>query len=210
MMRFLSACCALQLVACSHPSPTLYVPPELAPISRLAVTGREDWISGTKPLHFGEYTLARRGSFGFRLTATGRGSWVGDCAPITTERQGPPPIVVASDLRCTLDPGGGDTSRTWRLVVRTLKGEVPRGDLVGPNARVDVLGANQVQGGSAPGGALPAGYHILAAGRAVAAVDPLGEGAVWLDTGLAAERRDAIAAAAAALLLWNDLVNPRK
>ena len=107
-------------------------------------------------------------------------------------------------------PEAGDTSRTWRLVIRTVSGELPRGDLSGPNARVQVMGSNQVQGAPAVSGARVPGYHVLAAGRAVAAVDLNGEGAVWLDTGLAAERRDGLAGAAVSLFLWDYYAHPRK
>ena len=216
--RWLLPSAAILFLACIA---GLRIPAELATAPRLPVKGRQGWLPGRR-LQFGEYEARRREStltrmaisalanavggvgiepFGFGLRTYDRELWNADCDPLARDAQGERPAAAANPLRCTFVPAIGDTSRTWRLVVLQAMNQLPHGDLVGPDTRLDVLGSGYSVGDA------PFGYHIVDGTRAVAAVEVLGEGAVWLDPGLAPERRDLVAAVAAALLLWDYLIH---
>ena len=220
-MRSLVALAALQLLACYQQA--FYIPPELAPAPRLPVKGLQGLNPG-QHLRFGEYKTERRESrvqqagigafaklvsgegiepFGFRLKASARDPWRADCDPITRHREGQPVSEEANHLRCTLVLETGDSSHTWRLIVR--KG-VNRGDLVGPEGRLEVVGTTRDGKRRAQSGDRAFGYHVLNGSQAVAAVE-LPDPAVLLHPELSSERRDLLAATAAALLLWDYLVH---
>jgi len=218
----LVALTALQLLACYKE--TVYIPPELAPAPRLPVKGSHGWSPG-QHLRFGEYETERRESqlkqavigavanllrgegiepLGFRLNASGRDRWRADCDPVTRHRDGEP-VSEPNDLRCTLVLEAGDSSRTWRLSVSKPLNRVPLGDLNGPGGRLVVMGTTRDAKGRVQPGDRAFGYHVLNGTQAVAAVEFF-DAAVWLHPELAPERRDLLAATAAALLLWDYLV----
>jgi hypothetical protein len=206
----------------------LHIPAELATAPRLPVKGRQGWLPG-QHLKFGEYEARRRESlltqmaisaattvvqgvavepFGFGLRMSDRELWNADCDPFARDAEADRPGPLPNPLRCTFAPVRGDTTRTWRLVVLQAMNRLPHGDLVGPdNTRLDVLGtARDARGVESVGGA-PLGYHIVDGTRTLAAVEVTSGGAVWFDPGLAPERRDLVAAVAAALLLWDYLIH---
>jgi hypothetical protein len=219
-MKWLVVCCGLQLLAhTTLAGQDLYLPPELARAGRVPVEGRPEWRPG-KPVKFAEYIAERTTSqweqpptgpgsetLAFRVEVKGRGGWRADCAPVTVVKKGKPP-EKASELHCKVAPENGDTSQVWRLDVRTTKGAMPKGKLSRGRLRLDVEGTNNLQDKKVAPGDRPAGFHLLLEGQAVAAVELFGDGAVWFDTGLPRERRDAMAVVAAATFLWDDLVYP--
>lgn len=222
--RWLLPGVATLFLACT--AATLHIPAELASAPRLPVKGRQGWLPGRR-LQFGEYESRRRGReslltgwpvsrvtglaaepFGFGLRTYDRELWNADCDPIAHAPEAEGAAPLASPLRCTFAPVSGDTSRTWRLVVVQAMNQPPHGDLVGPdNTRLDVLGtATDAQLGGIVGGVLR-GYYIVDGTRTLAAVEVVNAGAVWFDPGLAPERRDLVAAVAAAVLLWDYLMH---
>ncbi|MGH7615081.1 MAG: hypothetical protein ACREMW_13690 [Gemmatimonadales bacterium] len=224
-VRPLSLVAALSLLGCY--TEAVHVPAELAPAARLPVKGRSGWGPGHR-LRFGEYETERRESrllqavigivadvvrgegiepLGFRLRTSGRDAWRADCDPITRHRQGEPPSTESNHLRCTLVPAAGDSSRAWRLLVHQAYPEAPSGDLIGPEGRLVIAGTTRNSEGRVHTADHVMGYYVQDGGRTVATVEVVFEGAVWFHPELSPQRRDLLAATAAALLLWDYLVN---
>jgi hypothetical protein len=149
----------------------------------------------------------RRQRFEFTLREEGRPIWRADCQA-TLVRAGATVGGVEIDpldrstLECRLD-GAGDTGEHWNLSMseqyeRPLAGAARQGA-----ATVEVRGTNRLDG--ALSAAQTTGYEITEGGRALAAVEVVNDGAVWLRPDLGAERRGMLAALAAALLLVEEL-----
>ncbi len=223
--RWLLPSVAILFLACA--AAALHIPTELATAPRLPVKGRQGWLPGHR-LRFGEYEARRRESlltqlsisavaavvqgvaiepFGFGLRTDDRELWNADCDPFARDAEAGRPAPLANPLRCTFTPVSGDTSRTWRLVVLQAMNRLPHGDLVGPDTRLDVLGTARDARGGERVGSVPLGYHIVDGTRTLAAVEVSSAGAVWFDPELASERRELVAAVAAALLLWDYLIH---
>lgn len=232
--RLLPAAACSLLLACYKSA--VHVPPELAPAPRLEVTGSRGWHAGER-LAFGEYDTVRRHRAGaaarfladlvratveepveFVLRARDHDLWTVSCARVERlEEPGPDdvqPLAFPVDrwglgqrLSCTLRHAGGDSASSWRLTVQPVPNEVPDGELIGPTGRLQVVGSVHNHEGQVLRGARPLGYYIRGGGRAIAALEVIGGGAVWLDPELSPGQRDIIAAALAALLIWDGLIS---
>lgn len=105
---------------------------------------------------------------------------------------------VACRFRSPDDPVGD-----WRLDLtedgdQPLEGRLSQGDAV-----LDVRGTRALEKGLRA--ETTTGYHLLQAGRAVAAVEVINDGAVWLPDEAPPGLRHVLSATAAALLLLEDL-----
>lgn len=93
----------------------------------------------------------------------------------------------------------------WTLAMAEGRGDaIMNGEFSDGETVYRVEGTYQLEG-TPIGLSEPAGYIIYDGPRAVAAVEVINQGAVYLERGLAPDRRDALAAAAAALLLYRDI-----
>jgi len=209
------------LLSCYNPG--VYVPPELAPAPLLEVRGRGGWHAAER-LTFGEYQTVRRHQAGaavrtvaelagvnveepieFVLRAREQDLWTVRCGSV--ERPEHPGVwSIGQRLSCALRPVDGDSATAWRLIVRTDPDEIPSGDLVGPASRLQVVGSVQDPEGQVLQDARPLGYYVRDEGRALAAVEVLGRGAAWMDPAMSPGRRDVIAGALAALIIWDGLL----
>lgn len=112
---------------------------------------------------------------------------------------------LESDLNFVVQIGRTDAPRAWTLVLAegtrdsTFKGQLSDG-----TTTYRVEGTHALEGSPIP---LmdTAGYLIYDGTRLLAAIDLINAGSVHLDTRLPAARRDPLAAAAAALLLYRDI-----
>jgi hypothetical protein len=223
---------ALVLVMCAASgcgTAKLAVPAELDATPRLAVSGRLGWMN-TQAVRFGGYAADRVD----RSWTRGGGVAIGGFArdrrrqsyAFTLESSEGPPLRTEctanlivkglnagsgitlglddrSRLECDILVEAGDTAAAWRLELED-DGKTPmRGTLLRGSDRYDVTGTNRVSGGALPA-SVTTGYHIERNGRAIAAVEVMNDGAVWLNTEDPAER-PLLAATAAALLLAEDL-----
>lgn len=212
-------------------SARLEIPPALDTAPRLAVSGRLGWMN-TRTLRFGEWTAGevdrtwtrardirvvgfernrRRQSFAFTLTGDGTSQLRVECEASLVVRGlnvvGPGfGLDDSSSLECDIGRLEDESTRPWRLHLADEGSRPMAGTLEGGDAKWDVTGTNQVAGGALPA-TVTTGYHVTRDGRAVAAVEVMSDGAVWLAPGDAAERA-LLAAVAAALLLAEDLRSP--
>lgn len=209
------------LLSCYNPG--VYVPPELASVTRLEVKGRGGWHAAER-LTFGEYQTVRRHQVGAALRTVVQLAGASVEEPIefvlrareqdlvtvrcgSVERPEHPGVwSTGQRLSCALRPVGGDSATEWRLTVRTDPYEVPSGDLVGPASRLQVVGSVQDPEGQVLLDARPLGYYVRDGRRALAAVEVLGGGAAWMDAALSPGQRDLIAGALAALIIWDGLL----
>jgi hypothetical protein len=112
---------------------------------------------------------------------------------------------IDSDLNFVVRIGKGKKSSAWTLVLAegnrdsTLKGHFSDG-----STTYRVEGSHKLAGSPMPL-MESSGYLIYKGKRPVMAVDVLNAGSVTLDRKLAASKRDPLAAAAAALLLYQDI-----
>ncbi|HEX2187424.1 MAG TPA: hypothetical protein VHG51_00940 [Longimicrobiaceae bacterium] len=202
------------------------LPEELRGTERLRVEGRQGWMPNQR-LRFGSWEAVgvdrsgvggrdfrvaavsgsrRAQEYAFTLRADGRDAWRVEClATLRTRsldvRVGTIDPVNATTLDCDLRPVDG--GEAWRLALGE-EGERAQAGMLGSGGRsLAVVGTNRLEGG------LPTrettGFHVAEDGRTLAAVETLGDGAVWLRPGLDPGDRGLVAAAAAALLLAEDL-----
>lgn len=115
-------------------------------------------------------------------------------------------VNLAFDMNYVVNLGFAGQSNAWTLIMeenranaRLMKGRFTDGRVV-----YDVEGSRELAGSSI---SLmeTAGFIIYQGGTPVAAVDLLNEGSVRFDRQLAPAQRDALAAAATALLLYRDI-----
>lgn len=112
---------------------------------------------------------------------------------------------IDSDLNFVVHIGQGEKANAWTLVLAegnydsTLKGQFSDG-----KTTYRVEGSHKLAGSSMP---LmdTSGYLIYKGKKPIAAVDVLNAGSVTFDSALSASKRDPLAAAAAALLLYKDI-----
>jgi len=104
---------------------------------------------------------------------------------------------------CAFQPLDG--SGYWQISMTRPSGQtLYSGVLSGPGKRFSVQGTHALAGTSIPLSD-PTGYIFSLPGRPVAAVQVINEGTVWISPALPRPQRDALAAAAAGLLLYQEL-----
>jgi hypothetical protein len=112
--------------------------------------------------------------------------------------------VDRSALYCNLHPLTGEAPEdAWEMELRETRDRPLSGSLRGRTDTLSVSGTNRVDRALAM--AETTGFEIRDDERALAAVQVLNKGAVWLPSDPAPVRRDVLAAAAAALLLMDEL-----
>lgn len=219
----LAAAALLGLAGCR--TARMDLPAELAGLSALPVEGRQGWKFNEK-IRFGDFeaqdvdrswtrgsdfriltysSSKRRQSYEFTLMERGsprvnarceaafraRGAEVRGVEIVGTDR---------SALECSIRLAD-DPQDVWALRLAEEREQPMKGSLRGTGASYEVVGTNRVAGGLLPVEDA-SGYRFRQGGRALAAVDVLGDGAVYLGSG---EPRVVLAAAAAALLLHENL-----
>ena len=221
--RLLPAAVGVLALACYKG--LIVVPAELALAPQLEVSG-----SGQR-LAFGEYETRPRPTAGgmgraaihvvaemldaaledsinFVVRARGQDVHTVSCAPVMIRLARADTLSRLESLDCTLRPADSDTVTKWRLIVTIAPSEIPRGSLVGPTDRFEVAVAMGAQGERPQTGNTPLGYYVKVGDKVITAVG-LWTRAVWLDPELSAAQRDFVAAALAAVLIWNPLVEAR-
>jgi hypothetical protein len=211
-------------------SASLELPAEIEASPRLAVSGRLGLLN-TQHLRFGDFTATvvegttTRGSGvgigGFERSRRRQGYTLMVKGPGTrTLRTECNANVVAkglnvgrtlgmddrSSVRCDLREDSMVTGDLWKLVLEDDGKSPMSGALTLRTDSILVTGTNRIAGGAMPA-TVTAGYYFTRAGRTIAAVDVLNDGAVWLNASDAAERTR-LAAVAAALLVAEDLRAP--
>ncbi|QXD15537.1 hypothetical protein GQ464_000890 [Rhodocaloribacter litoris] len=202
------------------------VPEALSTAGRLPVQGRQGWKI-KEHLRFGSYEARdidrswvrggdlvvnalelnrRKQHYSFTLRKGAADHWHVACEVLLRRGMVDAEVVDVvfadrSELACTLDAIDREAAR-WTLA---LAGEYARpleGSLVSGGTELGIYGTSALKGGLPAG--TTTGYEIVRAGRPVAAVEVISEGAVWLPE-TAMEGRDLFAAVATALLLLEDL-----
>ncbi len=230
----LAAAAALMLVLPAFRKAQMRVPDALSSQTEaLAVTGHNP-RTWNKPLGFGPYNAlsVREGSvfswsvelFGvrggsatkhYRLVLEGPdgAAWEVECRNRSIEawRKGwSVELTAAFTPRLVCGLAAREGERPLRLVLgsdgRKLRGVV---SAAGTDATLfEVRSSHQFEGSKLPA-AEPVGYLIEHRGAAVAAVETINRGRVWLSPELEGSERGAAAAAAAALLLFDPEQSPQ-
>lgn len=219
---------AVALGACAPAR--LAVPAPLAATPRLVVNGRQgdqrattltfgawrvsdvrrSWVSGSGL----EVSSGRVGldldratqRYAFRVAEGSAGAWEGTCA-VHVRHDGVvlPVGTLATEehsrLECRIVPSGGPA---WTLVTHGRYDRMPEGLLTRGEDTLHVAGLDRFVG-AVPTRGLLAGWVIRAGRAPVAAVEVANGGAVWMDPPQDRDYRRAIGAAAAALLLHEDV-----
>lgn len=205
------------------------LPAELASAPRLAVQGRQGWKL-TERLAFGEFTVTdvqrsltkgsdlqilfyegskRRQTFGFALTEAGRPLGRGAAATNLHRRALESDDGFEIELRnrsgfsARLVPTATPTAE-WTLELVEKRDKPLEGTLRQGARTIAVSGTNRLAGTRFPLGET-SGYVFTLNHRPIAAVEVINNGAVWLAADLAPDVRVAVAHAAAALLLFEEL-----
>lgn len=203
------------------------LPPELAQVERLPVAGRQGW-KRIEQVSFGANRVSNvdrsltkgsslqilfyegakaRQTFGFSVDGAGFEPWQGEAE--STVRRRVLELNVDIELRnrsgfaARLAPAARpDDAWTLKLLEtrdRPLAGTLKRNDSV-----VNVTGTNRLENTIFRLGET-AGYIFEIAGKPVAAVEVINDGAVWLAPDLAADLRAPVTAAISSLLLFEEL-----
>jgi hypothetical protein len=206
---------------------TMRLPPELAGVDRLAVTGRQGWKK-VERLTFGGYLVNNvdrsftkssslqiliyegakaRQHFAFYTQGDDMETWRGE-AETTAHRR-----ALDFDVEIELRDKSGFGVRLsplarpeeiWTLKLAEKREKPFEGDLTRGTQTVKVRGTNKLAGTIFPLGET-AGYIFEVAGKPVAAVEVINDGAVWLSPSLAPELRQPVTAAIGSLLLFEEL-----
>jgi hypothetical protein len=203
------------------------LPDGLADSERMAVSGRQG-LRLREMLSFGPYEARqvsrsstrgrdrgdatatssdRRQSYRFVLREAGHDHWHVACHASVARLRIDAVLVDVhatdeSALYCNLESVERATT-AWTLELRERREKPLSGHLTLDAQRLEVVGTNALER-SLPMGAT-SGYEIREGGSAVAAVEVINNGAVWLLEDLDPERRRLLSAVAAALLLLEDL-----
>lgn len=216
----------LALAACQ--TARMPLPQELSASQRLSVEGRQG-VKIRERLRFGTWEAAdvdrswirgrdipvqqlernrRREELAFELREAGTRRATARCETslllqgIHLPRGGRIDPDDRSTVSCAIAPTGGGAS--WHLDLSERQGRTLEGVLRADATEIQVSGTDRLEGGRLPAG-FTTGYTLGVAGRTVAAVEVLNDGAVWLHPSIDPDVRAAVAAAAAALLLIADL-----
>lgn len=203
------------------------LPPELNGTERLAVAGRQGW-KNVERLTFGGYLVNNvdrsytkgsslqilfyegakaRQSFAFYAQGDDMETWRGE-AETTAHRR-----ALDFDVEIELRNKSGFGARlsplsrpeeVWTLKLAEKREKPFEGDLSRGTQTVKVRGTNKLAGTFFALGET-AGYIFEVAGKPVAAVEVINDGAVWLSPDLAKELRPPVTAAISSLLLFEEL-----
>ena len=217
---------ALSVSGCAMAS--IPVPAELSSVPKLSVGGRQGFQIGQR-IRFGAYATdrVRRGStevgetrgvlsstgehrqgYSFRLMADSAEVARVGCYTEAVARATSLPAgiemsgVSRAALECDILPPDADTGG-WTLALAARNGRVLTGELAPREAGEGET--FQIEGTTEGGCCEATGYYLRRQGRAVAAVEVINNGGVWLDPSLTSDERHALAAAATALLLRQEL-----
>jgi hypothetical protein len=98
-----------------------------------------------------------------------------------------------------------ETGQVWKLAVaRTSGTDLVKGTFRSGTWSIAIDGSRKLAGTPLPISE-ESGYVLMDEGRALAAVEVINQGAVWIDPAATPDLRGALAAASAALLLYRDL-----
>jgi len=176
-----------------------------------AVTGiRRDWTERTAWGVFGFQDAQARQRFEFRLA--GASDWVGHCATGLDEKTLRGLVGERSEVKMQLASDTtfvgtftGAPGRTWRMVLTRATGEqVMKGFLTDEETTLRVEGTRKLAGTSMPLGQA-SGYFFSQGDVQLGAVDVINDGRVLLAPTGSTATREAVACAASALLLFQDL-----
>jgi hypothetical protein len=222
----LAGCAGLSL-----PEAAMQLPESLAAAERLPVQGRQGWKNverlafGTWSVHDVQRSLTkgsdlfaaipglayegskRRQTFGFTLSGDGTTPWRGAAATNLRRRA----VDVGVDIEFQNKSGftaglipAGDPTQAWTLEL-TEKHEHPlTGTLSHAGRSITVKGTNRLAGTPIPLGET-SGYIFELAGKPIAAVQVINDGAVWFSPDLDPALRGPVTAAISALLLFEEL-----
>lgn len=207
------------------------LPDALAGAERLPVQGRQGWKL-TERIEFGDFKVhgverslskggdlglsvpglayegsKRRQTFLFKLSGADDSTWRGAAATNLRRRA----LDVGFDIELRNKSGfmallssDARPDDKWTLDVKE-RGERPlAGTLSRNDVSITVTGTNKLAGTILPYGET-SGYVFESAGRPIAAVEVINNGAVWLAPDLAPELRAPVTAAISALLLMEEL-----
>jgi len=203
------------------------LPPELAAAERLPVQGRQGW-KRLETLRFGEFTVRdvrrsltkgsslqillyegakARQSYGFALADRTGEAWRGEAETNVRRRA----LDVGLEIELRNKSGFGarlqSTARpeeVWMLKLEETRDRPLQGSLSAGARLVVVRGINRLAGTFFVSGETT-GYVFELAGRPVAAVEVINDGAVWLSPGLPEDYRGPVTAAISSLLLFEEL-----
>lgn len=205
----------------------LALPPELAAAPRWPVAGRQGWKL-LETVTFADYRVQdvrrsltkggdlrflfyagskRRQRFEFTLTEDGIPAWRGEAE--TNLRRRALRLDFDAELRnksgfavrlTPLDPSQG----AWTLRLQETRERPLEGTLASGGETLAVRGTRRLAGTILPLDET-SGYVLERAGRPVAAVEVINDGAVWIDPALEPATRGPVVAAVAALLLLEEL-----
>ena len=213
-MKQTIASLALTLVACA--AATMRVDPALAPVIPFEVTGANPrtWNS---PIAFGPYqtgTVREGGTwnFGYRLLGIDANFVfqpyrlvVGDVQAECITRAA---ALSRNDL--SVDPSFGRVpalacgfrgAGEGTLHLRTTATNAEEGEVAFGASTWHIRSVRHFEGSSVPSGD-PLGYEITRHGRAIAAVETINRGRVWIDPSLSEEEEAHLAAVITTLLLY--------
>jgi hypothetical protein len=208
---------------------TIPVPAELSTAPKLSVQGRQGWNPKSR-LTFGPYrtgpvdrsatwihehgtvfstTGEHEQTYAFVLLQDDQVAAYVDCWADARATQLDLPVVgeITSQgraaLRCDILPAE-DTTRAWVLEIESNRGGAYSGFLRGDDGKLEVQGTRDLADARWPT-METTGLYIRREGRALAAVELVNHGGVWLDPSLDGFDRDVVAGAAAALLAFEAL-----
>jgi len=203
------------------------LPPELAQSERLPVHGRQGW-KRLETLRFGEFTVRdvqrsltkgsslqilmyegakARQSYGFTVADRTGDAWRGEAETNVRRRA----LDVGLEIELRNKSGFGARLRpaarpdeAWLLKLEETRERPLQGSLSAGTRTVAVRGINRLAGTFFVSGETT-GYVFELAGRPVAAVEVINDGAVWFSPGLPEDYRGAVTAAISSLLLFEEL-----
>ncbi len=108
-----------------------------------------------------------------------------------------PAIGKLPALACAFQGRGTGTLRLYATAMNQETATIDYGD-----RRCDLRSVRRLQGSSIPSGP-PLGYEITGGGAAVAAVETINQGRVWLDPAVAPRGQERLAVAIMVLLLYD-------
>ncbi len=173
------------------------------------------WTKATTIGFFGFSETKAKQSFEFTLQPAEGESWQGKCATGVNRED----LKIKDFLGGTLDWGISNeitflanllqegAKQPWRLVMSDLgssKKPQFKGILTDGEQKFAVESTHRFQGSPIPSSD-PIGFLISVDGEVITAVEVINKGAVWMQPSLSGALRDALAAAAAALLLYDDI-----